>query len=45
MADGEVVFSSIDTFGRRIVSWRFGSDYWANEKCLGDGWNRQVYDN
>ena len=39
-----VVFSSIDTYGRRIFSWRFGADWWINETTLGKGWNRQVYE-
>ncbi len=41
----DVVFSSIDTYGRRIFSWRFGAAWWINEICLGNGWNRQVYAN
>lgn len=39
----DVVFSSIDNLGRRIVSWRYGSPDWVNETSLGEGWNRKVY--
>ncbi len=39
----DVVFSSVDYDGRRIISWRYGTDDWVNETNLDDSWNRKVY--
>lgn len=44
----KVVYSSIDFFGRRIFSWRFGSEAWVNETLVPNHYtveNRQVYKN